>query len=332
MPITTDFETQLRGPWDTASGFLVEQLSLMQAQIAPIYPLITGIQSTANAAAGNPIIGITGYPANAVMITDATSAPSFSSALPMPFAFMPSLILSPPALAADTHNYSPTGVASAAAIRLAATAAINLTGLVAPVVPHLKLLTNVGSATITIKHQSTLSLSGNRFQCAGAADVALTTGSGLWIWYDSSTSAKMWQVLAVQGAAAQSASWTPTLASAGGSGLTATTSGTSSRVGGLCYIDFACTVTALGSASSYVVLGGLPIPSASTNNTYLPMAWSAMTTALGGLMWEIGAGATQGYLRFNPAGGATDSLNTALTVGNITASTVFRGSGVYRVQ
>jgi hypothetical protein len=194
MPITTDFETQLRGPWDTASGFLVEQLELLQAQIAPVYPLILGIQNTANATAANAIVGITGYPANTVMISDPTATPSFSSALPMPLAFLPGTVTTPPPLSVATNDYAPTNVQTAAVLRVSATAAVALTGMLgAQTTPHSKLLINIGAQTITLSNNSASSSAGNRWRCPGVADFALTAGRGIWIWYDMLSA--VWQVV-----------------------------------------------------------------------------------------------------------------------------------------
>ncbi len=193
MPATIDFETQLRGPWETASGFLVEQLELLQAQIAPIFPLITGIQTIANATAGNAIIGITGYPSSSILVTDSAATPSFSATLPCPVGFMSATVLTPSALTVNTNDYAPTNVQGAAVMRVAATGAVDLTGIVAAATPHAKLLLNVGAQTITLKPASGSSAAANRFRCAGAADVALTAGRGVWIWYDVVST--VWQVV-----------------------------------------------------------------------------------------------------------------------------------------
>lgn len=193
MPATIDFETQLRGPWETASGFLVEQLELLQAQIAPIFPLITGIQSVANAAASNALVGLSGYPASSILITDSAANPSFSASLPCPVAFMSATVITPAALAANTNDYAPTSIQSAAVLRIASTGAVDLTGIVAATTAHAKLLLNVGTQTITLKHASASSSAANRLRCAGAADFSLTQARGVWIWYDATST--VWQVV-----------------------------------------------------------------------------------------------------------------------------------------
>ena len=168
---------------------------------------------------------------------------------------------------------------------------------------------------------------------------AANTGDVLLIYVNPSNQVVLGEsgVLVSNFAQTTPASWTPTFTPSAGSGLTSTNVGTYCRVGGLCFVDFQITVSALGSASSYVVLGGLPFASASPYSAYLPTAWAGLLGTGGagvicGMNVEIGAGATQGYFRFTPQGGAVDSIDPALQVSQMTSTTILRGSGVYRVQ
>lgn len=324
MPVSVDFETQMRGPWDTASGFLVEQWELLAAQLSPLYSQVSSLQTTST----NPLLNLpTPYPASSVLTTDATSTAKFTPTLPMPLAFTPALSITPPAITTNTDNYAPAGVQSAAILRLVVNGAFNLTGLVAPTVPHFKVLWNAGGGgTLTLKHLSTNSLAGNRIGCPGNVDFMLAPNNAIWMFYDAGGG--FWQVI---GARTSSGTWTPTLAPSGGSGLTVTSSGSYSRVGALCHVSFALTVTSLGSASSYTLLAGLPFAALSVaENQYLPVTWVSTVTAFSQVVWEVANGGTTGYLRYLPAGGGTDMLNPAMQVGNIAVGTVFRGSGVYR--
>lgn len=186
-------ETQLRGPWETAQGFLIELLLLLQAQLAPLFPLVDGIQSTANSTAANPIVGLSGYPSSSVLITDSAGTPSFSATLPGPLAFLAGTILTPPVLTVNTNDYAPAGLAAAASVRIAATGAVNLTGLSAASNAGSKLLINISAFTITLTHADVSSALTNRFRCPGAANLSLTQGRGVWIWYD--TVSDVWQVM-----------------------------------------------------------------------------------------------------------------------------------------
>lgn len=194
MAISNDFETQLRNPlWAEASGYLVEQWGLLQAQIAPLFGLVSSIQAVATSTAANALIGLSGYAVSAVLTTDSTGAPGFRTSLPAPLAFDSSTVITPSALTVNTNNYAPTSIQSAAVLRVSATGAVDLTGIVAATIPHAKLLVNVGAQTITLKHASASSSAANRLRCPGAADFSLTTFTATWIWYDVAST--VWQVV-----------------------------------------------------------------------------------------------------------------------------------------
>lgn len=73
-------------------------------------------------------------------------------------------VIEPSALAANTNDWAPTGVATASTIRMSASSAINLTGLLAPAVDGtVVVLENVGSYNITLLPESASSAAANRF-------------------------------------------------------------------------------------------------------------------------------------------------------------------------
>ena len=192
MPITVEFLEQLRGPWETASGFLCDQMEIQQAQLAAVFPLIEGIQSDVSALESNDFSATTGYSVSSILTTDSAGTPGFTSVLPAPIAFSGARILSPPDLTVNTDDWSPTGLSAAAIIRIAATGAVNLTGMAAALTAQFKLLINVGTNTITVKNLTT-SLAVNQFRCPGNADFSLTRGTATWLWYDRTSS--LWQVI-----------------------------------------------------------------------------------------------------------------------------------------
>lgn len=192
--LSVDFEGQLRGPWETAQGFLIEQLSLLQAQLAPIFPLVTALQAQAGALAGNPIVGLSGYPSLSLLVTDASSTPSFSPSLPGPLGFATAATLTPSALTVNTNNYTPSGIAAAAVMRIASTGAINLTGLIASSRSRMLLLVNIGAFTITLTNTDGSSSLANQFRCPGAVNFSLTSARAVWLWYDLTS--QIWQVVA----------------------------------------------------------------------------------------------------------------------------------------
>lgn len=69
---TFDFADQMRGPWDTASGFLVSQFQQTLAQVAPLAPLTQIALDTDGT-----------LPKSGLLTTDANGAPSVGSLLPM---------------------------------------------------------------------------------------------------------------------------------------------------------------------------------------------------------------------------------------------------------
>lgn len=90
--------------------------------------------------------------------------------------------ISPPALSANTNNYSPAGQSAASVQRWSSSAAFNVTGLdasgiVAASVANRPMIINVGSFTITLKHESASSTAANRFVGPGNADYLLVAGS-----------------------------------------------------------------------------------------------------------------------------------------------------------
>lgn len=101
-------------------------------------------------------------------------------------------IISPPSFAVAQNDYAPTGINSANVIRLAATLASNITGILAPSPVRSKLITlvNTSAVTLTLVNNSASSLAANRFQIG--ANVAITTGKSQQLWYDVTTAA--WRV------------------------------------------------------------------------------------------------------------------------------------------
>lgn len=96
-------------------------------------------------------------------------------------------VITPTALAANTNDWNPTGFSGAREIRVSASVAVDLTGLVADSNGRAIWLTNVGANTITIKHDLT-STAANRFFCLGAADIALTQYKRVYLIYNTTLS------------------------------------------------------------------------------------------------------------------------------------------------
>lgn len=103
-------------------------------------------------------------------------------------------IISPTALAGNTDDWNPTGLDTAAVIRVSSSAgAVNLTGITATAGNSMVLLCNVDTTdTITLVHDAT-STAANRFLCPNNANLALRPRGSVWIFYDSVSS--RWRVV-----------------------------------------------------------------------------------------------------------------------------------------
>lgn len=188
-----DFEPQLRGPWEMASGFIIETFQRIQAQLAPIFPLIDGIQATVTSTAANALIGLSGYPVTAILTTNSAGTPGFTTTLPGPMSFVAGAVSTPAALIVNTNDYTPASLSSTAVLRISATGAVNVTGLIAATTAQAILVCNIGGFAITFTHADALSVAANRFRCPGAANVVLATLDSRWIWYDPTSA--VWQVV-----------------------------------------------------------------------------------------------------------------------------------------
>ena len=93
--------------------------------------------------------------------------------------------ISPAQIVSNTDNYNPTGLSTAAVLRLTTDASRNLTGIVGGVDGRILMVLNVGSFPLVLKDDAT-STAGNRFQLNG--DVTLGPDEGALLWYDSTSS------------------------------------------------------------------------------------------------------------------------------------------------
>lgn len=95
------------------------------------------------------------------------------------------LTITPTPLSASVNDYSPTGHATASVERWSSgVTARNVTGLDAAALPR-PVVANVGSATITLKHESASSAAANRFLCPGGVDYLLGAGNTVELVRDS---------------------------------------------------------------------------------------------------------------------------------------------------
>lgn len=83
-------------------------------------------------------------------------------------AFFTSGVISPATFTGTQNNYNPTGFSTATVVRLSSTADEDITGFVSTGAGEIKIVYNVGSFNITLKHQNTGSSATNRLLLNGA--------------------------------------------------------------------------------------------------------------------------------------------------------------------
>ena len=144
--------------------------------------------TTASACSGNAATVTT----NANLTGDVTSVGNAATIVKASSAFALNGVISPTALAADTHNWAPTGFATATVIRASATgAARDITGMSAGAMNgDLKIIFNAGSLALSLRHYNASSSAANRFYlpngktlplyAAHSAIFVYLTASNLW--------------------------------------------------------------------------------------------------------------------------------------------------------
>jgi len=100
--------------------------------------------------------------------------------------------ITPSTLTSNTDNWSPTGLSSAAAIRVATDASRNLTGLTGGSAGRMMVIHNIGSNDLVIKHDTT-STAANRFLCPNDTDLTLQKDASIILRYDSNSA--RWRVV-----------------------------------------------------------------------------------------------------------------------------------------
>ncbi len=115
-------------------------------------------------------------------------------------------VISPTQLTANTDNWAPTGLSTAAVIRASTDASRNLTGLTGGATGRIIVLANIGAFDLVLKHDVT-STAANRFLCANDADLTLQKDATAVLVYDN-TSAR-WRVTGVASAGGSTSFGTP---------------------------------------------------------------------------------------------------------------------------
>jgi hypothetical protein len=224
--------------------------------------------------------------------------------------------ISPGALAADTNDWAPTGLATASRVRLSANAAINITGLLATSDGDVKIIENIGSTnSVTLKSESASSSAANRF--TGYSDIVIRAKESCVLIYDGTTA--RWRLLAPQ--AVQSTPTTQVLTSGSAATYTTATGATRLKIrmigagggGGGTSSDASATNGGAGNATSFnsitaaggtagakSISGGVGSPGASSSNG----SGTALVRIVGGGGF-LGSGATAGAVPIGGGGGVS---------------------------
>jgi hypothetical protein len=107
-------------------------------------------------------------------------------------------VISPPIIATDQNDYTPTGLENASVIRLIASAVVNITGLAGGVDGRRLVLFNIGTLPITLVHQSLSSLAANRF-FTGTSNTTIVGNNAASLVYDGTSG--FWRIYSGTGGA-----------------------------------------------------------------------------------------------------------------------------------
>jgi len=99
-----------------------------------------------------------------------------------------SLTISPSQITANQNNYSPTDWSTATHVRLNTDASRDITGFSATADMLLKVIINVGSNDLVLKHEDSNSDAANRILVPSAADLTLEAGDAVNLYYDPTSS------------------------------------------------------------------------------------------------------------------------------------------------
>jgi hypothetical protein len=99
---------------------------------------------------------------------------------------------SPSTLTQFTAAQNNLSLGTGGIVRISSSAAVNITGFAATSGGDARMLSNVGSFAITLKHSDAASTAANRILCVGNADVVIAAGGSAVVYYDATDS--RWRV------------------------------------------------------------------------------------------------------------------------------------------
>lgn len=192
--------------------------------------------------------------------------------------------VTPSALSASANDYNPSGLATAGVLILTSSAAVNITGLAAQASNFLIELRNVGSFAITLKANSSASLTANRFLMS--ADVVLQPTQSVTFKYGATLGGWVLQASTLPGVPWTQISLTNINQLTGGTGVAHSGDNISEFVNNSGYIT--SPGTGYGNLYTYAVITWGPTSGSpySTGSSYagstfgLPGTWECMGSAV----------------------------------------------------
>lgn len=139
--------------------------------------------------------GGSGVKGSGITVDDSNNMTGLGTLAPLNGAttFALSGVLSPASIGANQNDYNPSGLSTATTLRLTSSGNFNITGLAGGSAGRFITLHNIGSNTLTLPSESTLSAAANRFITRGGVSLTLSPNASVMVQYDATTS--RWRVL-----------------------------------------------------------------------------------------------------------------------------------------
>lgn len=102
-------------------------------------------------------------------------------------AFALSGTLTPTLIGANQNDYNPSGLSTAALLRISSSGAFSITGIAGGAMGRVLVLHNIGANNITLTHADAGSTAANRFLLPGSANLVITPDKCVTVQYDSTT-------------------------------------------------------------------------------------------------------------------------------------------------
>jgi len=260
--------------------------------------------------------------------------------------------ISPASIAANTDDYNPTGLSTAAVLRLTSSADYNLTGIAGGADGRFLAIHNIGSNKLTLKHD-TASSAANRFYLPNSQDHVLAPHQGVILQYDSTSSRWRAAAQALPQALSVAATptfaginlgdenlndydegtWTPVLKGSTSGGTTATNNGSAgyyTRIGNRVVVTAYIQISAKNGITGNLLMDGLPFASSANNRSAIAMGYPynfTLSASRYGISMTLDPSVTYATFYESQSGAAASNLPVA----NIADLTAFYIQGLYLI-